>query len=398
MADTHTRAAIITPIGEGGIGIVALVGPDAARVLDVVFRGTKRKAADLRPGQIAHGTIARDGRVIDEVIAADIDGRRYEVNCHGGVAAVRAVLDCLQEAGARVVGADELEPAADEESAPLAPAALSRRALALLPGAPTQLAARMLLHQAQGALTAELDTLAAELDADRPATTRSRLDGLLGSAPLGRALLDPPTVGLLGPPNVGKSTLLNALLEQERVIVHHEPGTTRDVVAERVSVRGVPFDLLDSAGIRASEDEVERVAVGRAEDLARRCDVALLLFDARDRPDGALDRLPPIAADTRLILVGNKCDLLPDAGAAEAGCDHPTVYVSARDRLNLSGLEDALLEPFGAALAACKDGGPVLFDEAAILATDAVRQALESDGCRAALSALRRFRAWAPLA
>ncbi len=341
---------LLTPPGEGGIGIIALAGPDAAWVLDAVFAGTRRRASSLTEGAVAHGTIRRAGAVVDEVIVARV-GETYEVNCHGGIAAVRAVLDCLREAGARVVDAAEFAP--PPAGGPLSAEGIRARALALLPGAPTRLAAAMLLHQADGALAREIDAIGAS---DVPEAAR-RLDALLATAPFGRALLAPPRVALLGPPNAGKSTLLNALLEEERAIVHPDPGTTRDVIRETVSVRGVPFEVMDAAGIRAAGDEVERLAVERAAALAGACDVALLVYDAREEPERALADVPPPCPAARTILVANKADLLH--GPARGG----GVLISAKLRDGLDSLEAELLAPYADLIEPARAGAAVVFDE-----------------------------------
>lgn len=393
MEPANARAAIITPPGEGGIGIIALAGPDAVRILEQVFVGTRRPAGALAVGSIAHGTIRRDGSVIDEVIVARVapEARAsaepwFEVNCHGGVVATRAVLALLKEAGAQAVGARELQPE-PTSPAPLSEAAIRDRALAELPRARTRLAATMLLHQAAGALDAELRALADLLGAGKDVEAGARLDALLRTADLGRALLEPPKVALIGPPNVGKSTLLNALLEQERAIVHHEPGTTRDVVAETVSLRGVPFELMDCAGIRATEDALEQLAVRRAAALAETCDVALLLFDAGDGPEAVAGLAATVRREARTILVGNKADLLP-AGAGPSGTEQ-AVYISARDRTGLDRLESALLEPYADLIEGCRRGDAVLFDRRQEEAVLRVRREL-SVGAPAGLAALRR--------
>ncbi len=360
MSPDTPQAILLTSPGEGGIGIIALRGPGAMRVLGRVFGGTRRAAAELEPGMMAHGTIRRDGRVLDEVILARVEpdapappGPWYEVNCHGGVMAVRAVLDRLIEAGAR--RADLAPPAGP----PLSREGIRRRALAALPHAPTRLTVLMLLHQARGALADEAERIAGLLEHDQAAEAVRRLDALLETAPLGRALLEAPRVALIGPPNAGKSTLFNALFEQERVIVHEEPGTTRDIVSEVVSVRGVPFRIMDAAGIGETADEVERLAVERARALARQCEVALAVFDVRRGADAGL--IPPMRPEARLITVLNKTDLLegppPDSPAAGG----PVVRISARERTNLADLEDALLAPYAALLPRCREGGPIVF-------------------------------------
>ena len=401
MDQTVVRASIITPPGEGGIGIIAVTGSGAAQILDVVFVGTKRSAGRIPAGAIAHGTIRRGDAVLDEVILVRLrpedapTGEPYfEVNCHGGTVATQAVLQRLAEAGARVVAWRDLTCRAAAPAAPLSAATIRARALDRLTRAPTRLAAAMLLHQARGALVRELAAIAESLAGGACEQTEERLAALLRTARLGRALLRPPRAALLGPPNVGKSTLLNALLEEERVIVHHDPGTTRDIVAETVSLHGVPFELLDSAGIRRARDGVEKHAVNRAAELARTCDVALLVFDAREGIGQALDSMPALKEDADLILVGNKMDLLggpaprpgPPAGLASSAI----VYVSAKEKTNLDQLESALLDPYHDLIEPCRQGGPVLFDAedeeavrqlrdlAAARQTDAALQMLQS--------------------
>jgi len=393
----RVRASVITPPGEGGIGIIAVWGPGAAELLDRVFVGTRRGARDLPVGTIAHGTVQRDGRVLDEVIVARPrpgsplaeadDGSCFEVNCHGGVVAVYAVLGCIEEAGGHVVPWQEMDAARIKRAPPLDGASLRAAALAALPHAPTRLAVAMLLHQADGALERERGAVAAAVrnaDADG---ALGRLDALLATAPLGRALLDPPTVAILGPPNAGKSTLFNALLDEERAIVHQEPGTTRDVVAQTVAMRGVPFELKDSAGIRQAHSEVERCAVGLARDLAGSCEVALLVFDARRRPRRSL--FPPLAPEARTILVGNKVDLLPGP-PPPAGTLRGTqiVYVSAREHTNIAGIESALLRPYEPLLEACRAGGPVIFTRRAEQAVARVRRLVAAGDLSAAAAEL----------
>jgi len=411
VGEPNARASVITPPGEGGIGIVALSGPGAAEVLQRCFRGTRRAAREIPSGAIAHGRIVRGEVTVDEVIVAHFDAAasptgedHYEVNCHGGVVAVQAVLGCLREAGAEVVAwrSAVSDEAADQPV--LSPTAIHASAMASLQRAQTRLAAKMLLHQAGGALRRELEAVRQGLSAGRvgqpPVAARPGGQGrpghpadilrrLLGTAPLGHALLTPPRVALAGPPNVGKSTLLNALLRRERVIVHHRPGTTRDVVRETVSIRGVPFELIDSAGIREAPGELEQEAVRRATDLLTHCDVVVLLYDVTQGPEAALGLVPRVDAETRKIIVGNKIDLLgactgnptaspvPPISAQEATGqgeplpqrlppelqDMPHLLISARDRINIEQVEAALLAPYHDQIRPCEDGGAVVFSE-----------------------------------
>lgn len=389
-----TLAALVTPPGEGGISIVALAGPGAARILDDAFRGTHRPAGRLAPGDIAHGRIVRKDTTLDEVIVArvDVDGApTYEVNCHGGAQAVQAVLRRLEEAGATIVPAPMPGGDVPETDRPLAQRAIRAAALRLLPRARTRLGVRMLLSQADGALRGELDAMASR-DAPR---TRERLSRLLATAPPALALLTPPRVLLMGPPNVGKSTLMNALLRRDRVIVHHYPGTTRDVVRELVSMHGIPMELMDTAGIRTAADEVERQAVRKATDLVAHCDVALVLFDAREGPDWAAQRIQAIRGVPRVILVGNKVDLL-----AAVPADSPVpgdlaqatqVFVAARDGRGIEDVEAALLAPYRKAAEALKRGAGAAFTDAIVTALKHVAARLNEAGRDSALEELARL-------
>ena len=163
---TDARACLITPPGEGGISVIALAGPGAVKVLAACFQGSRRAADEIAPGVIAHGRIVRDARTVDEVIVARLAAHQshagetiYEVNCHGGAAATAGVLECLHVAGAQVVPWQAFCAPEDLRTAVLSEAAIRASALALLPRARTRLAARMLLHQAQGALSRALEAM-----------------------------------------------------------------------------------------------------------------------------------------------------------------------------------------------------------------------------------------------
>jgi len=394
------RAAVVTPPGEGGIGVIVLAGPQAALVLDAAFAGTRRRAAELPVGSIAHGRIVRGADTLDEVVVARVDAGgepTFEVNCHGGVQAVRAVVQRLADAGAALVPAERLTADMADPRRALSAARIRTAALALLPRAQTRLGARMLLWQAGGALSRELDAAAADLPG-RPQAARARLKRLAAGAPLAHALLKPPRVLLIGPPNVGKSTLMNALLRRERVIVHHRPGTTRDVVRETVSMRGVPLELMDSAGIRGAPGTVEQEAVRRARALIADCDAALVMFDVRRGPAWAWEHLDRLRAARRILLVGNKVDLLdaePAPWPLPPGLEGtPQVFIAALEHRGIDRLEDVLLAPYQAAMAEGTAGvSPALpFTPELLDAVERVLAVLAGDGPQAALDELGRLR------
>jgi tRNA modification GTPase len=373
--------------------MVVLTGPGAAQILDSVFVGTRRKAAQIPSGSIAHGRMVRDGATVDEVVVAYFDGPSsptgepfFEVNCHGGIVAVQSVLACLRQAGARVVPWQSLSLGHRPASGILSATSLRAAALARLPRAQTRLAARMLLHQAKGALSSALDAVRCDLLAARAGTSAAvpspamahaldALHSLLAMAPLGMALLDPAKVLIAGPPNVGKSSLLNALLHRERVIVHPHPGTTRDVVREVICIAGVPFELIDSAGMRQGADDQEQLAVRKAADLFAGCDVLLLVYDVREPLAEALKQMPPLQTCARTIMIGNKIDLWaqPHGRAAH-------IFISARQARNLDQVEAALLAPYRDLIPACEAGGPVIFTHEVQATVERVAARLEEDG------------------
>jgi len=387
------RAALITPPGEGGISVIALSGAGARAVLESCFRGTRRRAEGIRPGAIAHGWIVRGESALDEVIVAHFErvcgAPLYEINCHGGAMAARAVLDRLFEAGAEPASWDGLTAGeGGSGEGVLSPSAIHTAALTALPRAKTRLAARMLLHQAAGALAEALDAVRGDLSKGSP----GRLEALLDTAALGKALLTPPTVMLAGPPNAGKSTLLNALLRSERVIVHPRPGTTRDVVRELVAIGGVAFEIIDAAGIGSGAGGADARAAQRAADMVRECDVVLLVFDARREASCELRGLPAPRPSARKILVGNKIDLMPSAPGPVALPAHlkcaAQVFISAREGRDLGQIEAALLEPYGAQIDACARGGAVVFSDKIARAIERVAARLAQSGPTEALEEL----------
>lgn len=403
--DSAPRASIITPLGEGGIGIIAVTGDGSACLIDDVFVGTKRNASDIPSGRIAHGVIRQCSRDVDEVIISclrdehDMHTPYYEINCHGGVVAVRAVLDCLRQAGARVTDDVPVAPMpsekVSEEAAFLSPDTVKRSALQLLPEAMTRLAASMLLHQAEGVLIDELRTIRTALENGQANRAEDSLTELISTAPLGITLTRPRRVAIAGPPNAGKSTLLNAFLKKERVVVHEHPGTTRDVVAEVVSIRGVPFELMDTAGIRTPEGDIEADAIDRARRLVGQADTVLLVYDVRRGLTHALQEVSVSQDADRALLVCNKIDLVEDSPTLESPPEElagsPHIAVSAKQGTHVDRLESALLAPYADAIERCKQGSAIIFSDSILSAVKDIARTLEKRGADEACRRLKEF-------
>ena len=302
-AEQATQAAILTPIGQGGIAVVHLAGPRAHDLARELFQ--PRHAAP-RPdgGRILYGHIVDDGEVVDEVLvrivpaAASPDGQpRVEVNCHGGIVAVQRVLQCFVERGAEAIDGERF-------LARRARTRLEAEAASALLEAATPLAADTLLDQLDGALG---DALTA-LPWRQPDTAARRLRDLLATERLGRALWQPPAVAIVGPTNAGKSTLFNALAREDRMIVSPVPGTTRDAVRAEVALGGLPVWLVDTAGQCEAASAIEQQAIEQAREAAAAAAFALLVLDGSAPPPPQLSGLED-ALPAPYLLVLNKSDL-----------------------------------------------------------------------------------------
>lgn len=263
-ADEPLEVEELTPRGPGGISVLAVRGPEApARVARRLGFPPERAA---RPGRARHVRLRDGGAPLDEALLVPRSSRELELHLHGSPPVVRRVLELL--AG----------------RAPAAPRSLEERARARLGGAPCEAAARILLDQAEGALAREL----ARLLADEDPGPRARELAARGRA--ARLALAPATVVLAGAVNAGKSTLFNALVGRERVVVSDEPGTTRDAVLERARLGAYAVDLVDTAGERdpgrGPWAEVEAAGQALAAELRGGADLVLLLVPVDAPPPG----------------------------------------------------------------------------------------------------------------
>ncbi len=322
---SHARPQVVqlTPPGRGAVASLRLLGAEAAeRAAACVRLASGKPLADqpLRRILFAHWGDAPSEEVVLSRLAEDV----VEVHCHGGTAAVTRILEQLRGVGFEVV---PWQAAVIQSEDPIASSARIALASAL-----TRRTAAILLDQANGALTRELERIAAHLHRDEVTEARSLLDALLARAPVGLRLTRPWRIVLRGAPNVGKSSLANALLGYARAIVAATPGTTRDVVTAVAALAGWPVELADTAGERHSADPLEQAGIARAHAAAQGADLVLDVLDARD--DAQI--LEPGRPALRVF---NKVDLLP-AGAPLPG----EIAVSARTGQGLRALEQAIVD------------------------------------------------------
>jgi tRNA modification GTPase len=316
--DSHTTVTILTPPGRAAVAVVAIDGFSALPLVEQFFQSRRGgNLSDRDVQQIVYGRWGSEPG--EDVIACRRGEFRIEVHCHGGAAAVRRIVDDLAAAGA--IESSWTNWIASDDNNPIQSAA--RTALAL---APTLRTAAILLDQYHGALQGELESIVGLIDRLKSNLLLSkevqnrvvaRISGLLACASIGLHLTRPWRVVVAGPPNVGKSSLINALLGFQRAIVFDLPGTTRDVVTALTALDGWPVELSDTAGLRASEDPLEAAGVERATAQAAAADCLLLAFDGSQpwttENQKLLERWPAA------IVVHNKSDLGLRGDAAPQG-------------------------------------------------------------------------------
>ena len=361
MQDRDTIAAIASAAGRGGIGIVRLSGPRAKPI------GERICGRALQPRHARHARFRdRDGAILDDGIAllfaapASYTGEDVvELQAHGSPVLLHELLETCCALGARRARAGEfsqrawengrLDLAQAEAVADLIAAGdvhAARAARRSLEGEFSQrveaLARALLALRVQ--LEASIDFADEELDADGEAALRRRLDvaraqldALLAAAEQGRRLRDGLHAVIVGPPNAGKSSLLNALAGSDRAIVADLPGTTRDLLQETIRVDGVELTLVDTAGLREEGDAIEREGMRRARAELARADAALVVLDARDPQRGRASVEAALAGVPGIVWLHNKSDLLPAQATVEGA-----ILVSARTGAGFDALHARL--------------------------------------------------------
>jgi len=366
--DAQTFFSLATPPGEGGIHVLRIAGPGTRSVLTTVFRPAGKKTRTFG-GSLVLGHVVDGDEPLDEVLLARLpadneQGELFELHLHGGPAPVTSVSGLLESLGARPITPERFERRGSHPSAPPA----TWRARALLCRARTRFASGILAAQADGALARSTRKLArALLDAAEGGGGGEAgvLAGALAdSIPLGEALVRPPLVQIMGPPNAGKSTLFNALLGRDRAIVDEAPGTTRDRVREEADFSGVPVLLSDSAGLaEVPGSPVEESGIVETRRGAGEAALCLFLFDGARPPGEEALREWGGVPEPRLAFVG-KSDLPGAASVLECAEDRLGIrigFVSGSREDGLGSLRTVVLDALRIRLPSA-DGGnePVL--------------------------------------
>ena len=367
-----TIAAISTPLGEGAIGIVRLSGSEAIAIADKVFTG--KSLANCHSHTLNYGHITENTRVLDEVMVGVMKAPKtftredvIEINTHGGIAVMNEILQLLLRNGARMA-----EPGEFTKRAFLNGRMDLSQAEAVMDiiRAKTDQAMNIAVKQLDGSLSnlinktrqEILETLAqVEVNIDYPEyddveemTTRmlrektaafqTLLENLLKTAKRGKILREGLSTAIIGRPNVGKSSLLNRLVREEKAIVTDIAGTTRDVIEEYVNINGVPLKLVDTAGIRETDDVVERIGVERSHKALEEADLVLLVLSANEALTDQDRQLLALSEGSNRIILLNKTDLPENIETADLPDD--VIKISVLEDTNIDKIEAKINDLF----------------------------------------------------
>src|SRR3989304_4535769 len=261
----------LTPPGRGAIATVLVEGPGAAELLKTLLRTKSgRTITELPKDRLV---VARFAQENGEEIVIRLHGpRAVELHCHGGHAAVSMIEETLCRLGCQVVTWQQWSAMSQEDP-------ITAAAQAALADAPTQRTAAILLDQYHGALRRAFNSIQQDIDQKYFASAKRKVDCLWTYIALGLHLTRPWRVVAAGPPNAGKSSLINALVGYRRSIVHHTPGTTRDAVTAVTAMEGWPVELCDTAGLHAKAEGIEKAGVELAQQRIADADLVVLVFD-----------------------------------------------------------------------------------------------------------------------
>ncbi len=374
------RVTVLTPPGRGAIATVGVLGSQATTLVAGRFQAASGRSLTAYPlGRVLFGSWrhASTSMASEEVVVVQSAEDQVDVHCHGGDVAAGSIVQTLVDAGAEHCEvSDWLEQRV--------PDTIQRDALAALLGAETERAAAILLNQYRGALRTELQQVTNALQNQQIDESRHRLEQMQQAGLLGIKLTQPWRVVVAGPPNVGKSSLVNSILGYDRSIVHGQPGTTRDRVETRAVLSGWPFLLSDTAGLRDADEVTEAAGISRARESIQQADLVLWVRELTALDDS---RQPPgELSDCRMILVASKSDLL--AGPLPAGLGD-WISTSSRNGDGIERLKSTIVErlvPISLSTTAA-----VPFTEAQRLAIDRALEALASQDGEAARLALEKL-------
>ena len=378
MLNKETIAAISTGLSNSGIGIVRISGDDAFQIIDRIYKG-KKKLSEADSHTIHYGFIKDGDEIVDEVLVSVMCAPRtftgedtVEINCHGGVYVVQRVLETVLKNGARPA-----EPGEFTKRAFLNGKMDLSQAEAVIDviTSKNEYALQSSVSQLRGSVKKKIETMREtllyhtafiETALDDPEhisvdgygetlekeliPIREELKKLIDSAGNGRIIKEGIQTVILGKPNAGKSSLLNVLSGRERAIVTEIEGTTRDVLEEQIHLNGLNLNMIDTAGIRQTEDVVEKIGVEKAREYAESADLIIYVADASRKLDENDREIAQIIAGKKVVVLLNKSDLEPVLTREELRTfledEFPVIEVSAKEEKGIRELEQQLKTMF----------------------------------------------------
>ena len=379
--DFDTIAAISTPPGEGGIGIVRVSGEDALTIIDQLYRMNDKKLSRMDSHTVHYGHIVdpEKNQVIDEVMVSVLKGPKtytrediVEINTHGGMLVTNQVLQAVLSQGARLAQPGEFTKRAflngriDLSQAEAVMDVIESKTEASKSNAFNQLSGDLsevvenlrreilnVLAQVEVNIDYpeydEVEEMTSSLLMNKAQELLTEITSILSTAQQGRILREGLKTTIIGRPNVGKSSLLNRLLGEDKAIVTDIEGTTRDIVEDYVNVRGVPLKLIDTAGIRETEDTVEKIGVERSRQAIEESDLILFVIDQSQALNETDHELLKLTEEEQRIIVLNKSDLEPVVSLDEIEGlvgGSPVIATSMMDKSGIDDLENAIAQLF----------------------------------------------------
>ena len=376
---TDTIAAIATAMSNSGIGIVRISGDEALDVADRIFRPKKgsRKVSDMETHTIHYGYVTDGDEVIDEVMLLIMKAPRsytcedtIEIDCHGGVLVMKKILETVLKYGARPA-----EPGEFTKRAFLNGRIDLSQAESVIDviNAQNELALKSSVSQLQGAVLEKIEAIRAvvlhelafiESALDDPehvslegypeqlheimSDAHSKVKKLLDSSDNGKMLKEGINTAIVGKPNAGKSSLLNILVGEERAIVTEIAGTTRDILQEQIQIGGIGLNVIDTAGIRDTEDIVEKIGVNKSREYIEKADLIIYVVDSSTELDENDQEIIEAIRNKKAIVLLNKSDLdaKTDASILQTQLNKPILSISAKNNTGIHELETLIEEMF----------------------------------------------------
>ncbi|HOC02273.1 MAG TPA: tRNA uridine-5-carboxymethylaminomethyl(34) synthesis GTPase MnmE [bacterium] len=372
-----TICALSTPYGISGIGIIRMSGPDTIQIIDKIFTpGRKRKTKKTwETHTVRYGFIVDDGKTVDEVLVTIMKSPASytredmaEIGCHGGLAAIKSVLRICMKEGARLA-----EPGEFTRRAFLNGRIDLTQAEGILDiiSAKTEKSLEISVNQTKGTLSKKINTFRDKLletltfldyqidfsedygELHNTSITKnlipiiSDMEQTIKTGQAARIFTEGVRIAIVGKPNVGKSKLLNLLVEEDKAIVSDIPGTTRDSIEVIINIQGIPLTIVDTAGLRHSPSEIEKMGIERTKKWIEKSEIILVLIDASNHIDELDYQILNEVKNKNHIIIFNKCDLPGKVGKEDLpdfSKNSMIVKISALTGKGLSALHSAILD------------------------------------------------------